>query len=192
MHACSGQGETNKGMPLTKEIMINAICAASEEVFSTMLGVQVAYGPVYAQQGSVSGSDGVIALIGIAGSWIGTGTITCAPAFACRISSLLLMTEYQSVDNDVLDALAEIANMIFGNAKTVLEEHVGPLGLSVPTVIMCKDFNTKQTASELWTGIPLFAEGMQMDLRLGLTPNRGSSAGARHAFDHKFGVLAHR
>src|SRR5579884_4298336 len=123
---------------MNKELIIQCICSASEEVFGTMLGIEVTHGPAYDQEDTVSGSEGVLALIGIAGPWVGTGTISCSPEFACKVSSLMLMTEYNHVNADVLDAMAEIANMIFGNVKTMLEEHVGQLGLSIPTVIFGK------------------------------------------------------
>ena len=47
----------------------------------------------------------------------------------------MLMSEFDAVTEDVLDAMAEMANMIFGNVKTELEEQLGGLGLSIPTVI---------------------------------------------------------
>lgn len=177
---------------MNKEIIIKSICSASEEVFGTMVGIQISFGASYEQQDSVNESEGVLALIGIAGAWIGTGTISCSPAFACKIASSMLMAEYEQVNGDVLDALAEIANMIFGNVKTMLEEYVGPLGLSIPTVIFGRNFSTKQMASQLWTGIPLYAEGMQMELRLGLTPNTEVNSPARHVFDHRLCPLIHK
>ena len=177
---------------MEKEIVTQSIRTASEEVFSTMLGIQAACGAPYDQPDSPSQGEGVLALIGIAGPWIGTGTISCSPQTACKLSSLLLMTPYESVDNDVLDAMAEIANMIFGNVKTMLEEHVGPLGLSIPTVVFGKNFQTKQTTSQLWTGIPISLDGMQMEVRLGLTPNHETGSPVRHGFDHKFLQLANK
>jgi chemotaxis protein CheX len=50
------------------------------------------------------------------------------------------MTEASSVDEDVLDAVAEITNMIIGSVKTDLEGELGPLGLSIPTVGIRTEF----------------------------------------------------
>ena len=47
----------------------------------------------------------------------------------------MMLADYTSVEGEVLDAIGEIANMIFGNVKTALESEVGDLGLSIPTVI---------------------------------------------------------
>ena len=98
---------------------------AAKDVFSTMLGLEIEVGEPFAEKGSPAESQKVVALIGLAGQWIGTGVIGCSPEFACRIASIMLMAEYQAVNEDVLDAMAEMANMIFGNVKTELEEELG-------------------------------------------------------------------
>ena len=40
---------------------------------------------------------------------------------ACRICAAMLMTEAPAVNEDVLDAVAELTNMIIGSVKTDLE-----------------------------------------------------------------------
>ena len=116
--------------------IIKAITASTSEVFSTMLSMEVTSVEVLAPQAVVSPpSSGLISLIGLAGRWAGTGSVACTAQFACVLSSQFLMTEYDSVNDDVLDAIAEITNMIIGNVKTALEEKVGEMGLSTPTVI---------------------------------------------------------
>ena len=82
----------------------------------------------------------------MAGEWTGTGTISCSAEFACRIASQMLMAEYAVVDADVLDAVAEIANMILGNVKTALEKSLGPMGMSIPD----GNFWQELSGQELW------------------------------------------
>ncbi len=55
----------------------------------------------------------------------------------------MLMTEAPSVNEDVLDAVAELTNMIIGSVKTDLESQLGPLGLSIPTVVFGRNFRTR-------------------------------------------------
>ena len=50
-------------------------------------------------------------------------------ALACQIAGRLLMAEYEEVDEDVLDAVAEVANMVVGNVKNALEDTLGSLAL---------------------------------------------------------------
>src|SRR5580658_3307008 len=115
---------------LTQQDIEQAISKASREVFETMLNLPLELEP--AGMRNVIEPEtfhGVVALVGVAGSWTGTGHMSCTPQFAQKLAGALLMAEYDSVNEDVLDALAEVANMIIGNVKTILEEKLGPLGL---------------------------------------------------------------
>ena len=85
----------------------------------------------------------VTALLGLTGAWSGSGQFSCAPELACRIAAQMLMSEYKTVDEDVLDAVAEVANMIIGNVKNMLEAGLGPMGLSVPTIVFGEQFDTR-------------------------------------------------
>ena len=69
--------------------------------------------------------------MGLAGSWTGAGAIACTAEF-CKISAKLLMSEYSSVNEEVLDAVGEVTNMVIGNFKNSSEDLPGPLGLSIP------------------------------------------------------------
>jgi len=145
------------------------IQAATHEVFATMLGTEIRMGSVYVGQEPPAPEDGVIALIGLAGKWVGTGMITCRAETACAISGLLLMQEFAKVDDEVLDALGEVSNMIFGNVKTALEDKIGPMGLSIPTVIYGRNFNTRTVGHKEWTVVTFSWPGQRFDVHLCLT-----------------------
>lgn len=145
---------------------------AAKDVFGTMLGLEIELGASFIEKSSPPESQKVVALIGLAGQWIGTGVIGCSPEFACRIASLMLMAEYQAVNEDVLDAMAEMSNMIFGSVKTELEECLGALGLSIPTVIFGRNFATRSVGQQAWTVFPLKAGADEMELKFCLMPNR--------------------
>jgi chemotaxis protein CheX len=133
--------------------IIHAVSGSAREVFSTMLGVEI--GPIesYVEAAAPDASGGVVALIGVAGPWTGTGTVSCSPQVACRICRHMLMTENDSINEDVLDAVAELTNMIIGGAKTELEAELGPLGLSIPTVIYGRNFKTKSAIHSEWVAV---------------------------------------
>ena len=101
-----------------KDDLVQSLSRAVEDVFSTMLGVSVVPGAVTFENGAPDAHDGVVSFIGVAGSWAGTGTVTCSPAVACRICSHMLMTETTAVNEEVLDAVAELTNMIIGASRT--------------------------------------------------------------------------
>src|SRR5712692_9671205 len=124
---------------MTQEVhpdqIVSAVRTAASEVFSTMLHLPLEPSEPRQVSDDPSAFDGVMALVGIGGSWTGSGRISCSAPLACKLAGALLMSPYEGVNEDVLDAVAEVANMIIGNVKTIFEERLGPLGLSVPTVI---------------------------------------------------------
>ena len=156
--------------------IVSDIRAAAEDVFSTMLGVPLGFTESYRDKGPSHPLDGVICLIGMAGEWTGTGTISCSAELACRIASQMLMAEYAVVDADVLDAVAEIANMILGNVKTALEKSLGTMGMSIPTAIFGKNFLAKSFGDETWTVVVFHYEGQRLEVKLFLKPASGTPA----------------
>jgi chemotaxis protein CheX len=152
---------------------IDAIRTATQEVFTTMLSDQVIPGEPYAERSSASSSEGIVALMGMTGAWMGTGVVTCSAALACKLSSLLLMADEAgtTVDEEVLDSIAEITNMIIGNVKNLLEEHVGELNLSIPTVIYGRNLTTRSVNEAEWVVVPFECEGERLEVRLCLVPN---------------------
>jgi chemotaxis protein CheX len=149
-----------------------------------MLGVELDPGEVSAQPELPDANGSVMSFIGLAGTWAGTGCVSCSPALACRICSLMLMTETVSVDEDVLDAVAELTNMIVGNVKTDLESQLGPLGLSIPTVVFGRNFKTKTAASTEWIVVRFSWEGEAMIVKICLAPSDRTPHAMHHGPGH--------
>jgi chemotaxis protein CheX len=155
-----------------------AIRSATEEVFSTMLAMEIAARDTVSGQTSACSQSGVVALLGLAGEWAGSGSLSCHPGLACKMAGQLLMAEYDTVNEDVLDAVAEVANMIVGNVKTILEEKLGPMGLSTPTVIYGRNFETRSVGNKDWVIVPFDCGGESMQVQVSIAPNR-NNRGAR-------------
>jgi chemotaxis protein CheX len=166
---------------LEQSQIIDAICAATQDVFGTMLGMEAQPGEPYTDHSSTNPIDGVVSLLGLAGAWIGSGSVSMSASLACKISSQFLMAEYPAVNEEVLDAVAEVTNMIVGNFKTTIEDILGPMGMSIPTVIFGRNFTTRSIASDEWTSVPFNIEGETMIVRICLTPARNPVA-VRHGF----------
>jgi chemotaxis protein CheX len=166
---------------IDQSIIVKSICAATEEVFTTMLGMEVKAGAPYQAKNRTDPIDGVVSLIGLAGAWVGTGSISCSAPFACQLSGRLLMSEFQNVDEEVLDAIAEITNMIIGNFKTSIEERLGPMGLSIPTVVFGRNFSTRSIGTDDWVVVPFECEGGCLEVRACLAPAR-TPQHVRHGF----------
>jgi chemotaxis protein CheX len=166
-----------------QQLIIDSIGSSAANVFSTMLGVDLPPGERQLETGEGEPNDGVVSFIGIAGSWAGTGSLSCSPQLACRVCSQLLMTETASVNEDVLDAVAELTNMIIGNVKTDLENHLGPLGLSIPTVVFGRNFKTRSAGNTEWMIIAFDWEGERLLVRMCLAPNQKAHT-IHHAAAH--------
>jgi chemotaxis protein CheX len=145
-----------------QDFIVESINRSTLQVFSTMMGVELPQGEFLESPANEEHQCEVVALIGIAGAWAGAGNISCSATVACRVCASMLMTEAASVNEDVLDAVAELANMIVGNVKTDLEARIGPLGLGIPTVVFGRNFHTKTAGAQgwivmrfLWDGEPL-------------------------------------
>jgi chemotaxis protein CheX len=160
---------------ISDSTLVSAITVATREVFSMMLGMDVAAGEPF--MGRSAGTEsGVLALVGLAGPWMGTGSLSCSPRLACRVASQMLMSEYAAVDDEVLDAVAEVANMVIGNVKTELERIVGPMALSTPTVIYGHNFETRRVGGQEWTSVPFpCGEQEELHVQLCLAPARDPS-----------------
>ena len=135
---------------IAREKVIGAIGPATAEVFSTMLGLEIAAEEVLREEAAAPQS-GLLALIGLAGTWSGTGSVSCSAKFACVMASALLDYGCDEVNEEVLDAVGEITNMIIGNVKTALEQETGEMGLSTPTVILGRNFQTRSARIQEWT-----------------------------------------
>jgi chemotaxis protein CheX len=90
------------------------------------------------------------------------------------MSSQFLMADYQSVNEDVLDAVAEVTNMIIGNVKTRLEEDLGPMGLSIPTVIFGRNFGSRTVGTFEWSVVPFMADGERIEIQICLAPQKAN------------------
>jgi chemotaxis protein CheX len=109
---------------------------ASREVFEIMLGckleVQPDLGPVACE---------FTAMVGLAGQLCGVLTLQCTARGAALMASKMLGIDAQEADDQMWDAIGEIANMVAGNFKNKLTGMGEHCMLSVPTVITGSDYS---------------------------------------------------
>lgn len=165
---------------MTHEKLVAYIRTSTRDVFSTMLGLELTDGEPFIKEEAPAPSDGVLALIGLAGRWAGSGTFSCTAQTAMRLASQLLMQPYDAIDEEVLDAVGEITNMVLGNVKTAVEEELGPMGLSIPTVIYGRNFTTRSIGRSKWTVVPFHLDSDIIEVHLCLAPSRDPGAARLH------------
>jgi chemotaxis protein CheX len=166
------------------DTLVQCINHACTQVFSTMMGVTLAPGEASVEHTNPDANDGVVSLIGLAGTWTGTGSVACSAPLACRICAQLLLTDVQAVNEEVLDAVAELTNMVVGSVKTDLEQHLGPLGLSIPTVVYGRNFKMRSTRTTEWTTLRFFWDDELLLVRLSLAPSEDAVHPRLHAAPH--------
>ena len=154
--------------------LVSIIRSATDDVFATMLGIPVKQEDAHVASGHSESFDGVIALVGLAGTWVGSGRIACSAQLACKISGAMLASEYTAVNEDVLDAIAEVTNMIIGNVKSALEDDLGPMGLSIPTVIFGRNYKTRSSGVNEWIVVPFTCDSEHFEIKFALVPNTKS------------------
>lgn len=116
------------------------------DVFAAMLRQEIEETPVPADDRG-AGEVHIDACVQITGAWQGTIVVETSPLFARRAAAAVFDLELDRVaPEDVHDALAELANMIGGNIKTLLP---GPSALSLPSVTEGRDFLLRLPGTQL-------------------------------------------
>lgn len=115
--------------------LINPFISAADSVFNTMLNCRLkrqtlAVNTDHSPMHEVSG------LIGMSGNFRGMVVVSLAQETALRAAGILLGSQPEELDYEVMDAIGELTNMIAGAAKTQLERY--ELSIGLPTIIFGK------------------------------------------------------
>lgn len=163
---------------LLTDAIQDAIQAATSEVFETMLGANIT--PDSTPYELVD--TGVVSFVGLTGSWSGTGTVSCSPEMARLIAIRMLMLEPHealAVDDDVLDAVAELTNMVVGNIKNILSSQLGDMAISIPTVVYGRNFRFKNLPGMSRESIMFQFENNRFEVKICLAQTAEQNPGLR-------------
>ncbi len=110
------------------------------EIFSTMVGSEVS--PTSKKIDAVSNfRDCVTAMVGLAGVYNGLISISTSRRLAMNFASEMLGVKVAEVNEDVTDALGEIANMLGGSFKHHFVKDGHEVRLSTPSVITGEEYS---------------------------------------------------
>ena len=152
--------------PPSQAEIVGWLTHATHAAFQTMLGMKATVAEQFVEEPGEGLPVGVIGIIGLVGQWRGTAAISCSSTLACKIANTLFLTQFSTVNDLVLDAVAEMTNIIVGNVKNSLENRFGPMGLSIPAVIFGRNFATRRNGKENWYVIQFHVEGEPFDVQL--------------------------
>jgi len=107
-----------QAQPISALLDPATVQSIADEVWPSLVGDGEAFVPVPV----APPAEVVSAWVTITGPWSGSVVLTCAPATAQALTENVLMTRPPTVvdDEDVADALGELANVLGGNIKSVL------------------------------------------------------------------------
>ncbi|GAB5405110.1 MAG: hypothetical protein Aurels2KO_33410 [Aureliella sp.] len=131
------------------------ILAISENVLKTMMQFDVVHSEANASD--LPKQDMVTGCVQISGEWTGAVLLKTTMSFATQAASNLLAMSLDEVEHeDRQDAMAELANMIGGNIKSILP---GPSYLSLPSVTIGKEFEFRLFGTSDVCDVPMISAG---------------------------------
>jgi chemotaxis protein CheX len=116
------------------------IIESIKEIFTGMVMMDVEpAGEPLASLGRLTNS--ITGMIGLAGTHKGVLAVHFPAPVALAVTSNFLGMEVESINEDVQDAVGEIANMLGGNLKTILSDRGKDIQLSLPSTISGDEYN---------------------------------------------------
>jgi len=112
---------------------------STKEIFSSMVMMDIVVKEITTKHGALH--DTITGMIGLAGTHKGVLAIHIPYEVAMAITGSFLMMEVTEMNDDVHDAIGEVANMIGGNVKTILSEKGRDIDLSLPSTISGAEYS---------------------------------------------------
>lgn len=121
--------------PLLDKNLVNAFVDGVQKTLSTMAMTESTPKKAFVERdfkakGDVSGMIGMVS-----GSMRGTITISFEKPAIFKVLENMLGEPYTELNEEVRDAVGELTNMIYGTAKTTLNEMGYNFEMAIPTVI---------------------------------------------------------
>jgi chemotaxis protein CheX len=120
--------------PFSLDVYRDDLARVVQSVFETMIDLEVAA----CEASWAHSQDTITAAVHFAGDWRGAALVECDARQACQFATRLMgIALPAAINDDVRDAMGELANMVAGNLKSVLPHGVG---LSMPSVVEGSDY----------------------------------------------------
>jgi len=132
--------ETMSALNTSEEELIAGLIADVRDVFINMVGVEdLDHQPLHIDV-TTHFKECLTAMVGLAGTYNGLVSVHLPWSLAISFTSLMLGMEVTEIDDDVNDAMGEIANMIAGSFKQHLSKGGSDIHLSTPSVVNGSDY----------------------------------------------------
>jgi chemotaxis protein CheX len=124
----------------TEEQLVAQFHKDVQDVFTTMVGVEDLLHLPLQVDPKTHFSDCITAMVGFAGLYNGLLSLHVPQKLALSFTSSMIGMDVTELNDDVNDALGEIANMIAGSFKHHLSKDGHEVRLSTPSVVTGKEY----------------------------------------------------
>ena len=132
---------------------INPLLNAVVDVLATMAMIEPKPGKPYLNEKRTARGD-VTGLIGVTGFSEGVISLTLDESCILKIVSNMLGEKFDSIDEEIADAVGELTNMIAGQARTHLSDAGMSFQASTPSVVVGKNHELKHISNAPILSIP--------------------------------------
>jgi chemotaxis protein CheX len=143
---------------------VNPFLKATVETYAAMLGTQITAGKPTLSQGRGINYD-ISGIIGISGEIKGSVAMSYSQASALASVGAMLGEPMSEMDDAVMDAIGELANIVAGYAKKFLDAQVY---ISLPTVIKGSGLVIKEPPDVFSFVVPFHCDLGSFDVAVGL------------------------
>ncbi len=134
------KSETLAAINMTEDELIKSLIKDVQEVFINMVGVEdLMHLPIQVDV-TTHFKECLTAMVGLAGTYNGLVSVHIPWPLAISFTSLMLGMEVTEIDDDVNDAMGEIANMVAGSFKQHLSKGGSDIQHSTPSVVNGSDY----------------------------------------------------
>ena len=138
------------------EDVTGKIVESAIEIFTGMVMIEIEVQEEYLKElGQLKNS--ITGMVGLAGTHKGVLAVHIPNKVAKAITGNFLGMEVAEMNEDVQDAIGEIANMLGGSLKTILSDKGKDIQLSLPSTISGEEYNFSSQADGDRVIIPFLA-----------------------------------
>ena len=141
------------------------IANATQEIFSSMVMLDVTPGEPF-QRDESKLSHSISGIIGLAGTIKGMLAIHLPNEAALAITTAFLGMDVEEIDEDVCDAIGELANMLGGSMKAILDPSGSDIQISMPSAVHGEEYAVDCLADAEAVAVPFAFNGQTFMVEL--------------------------
>ncbi|MDA3903475.1 MAG: chemotaxis protein CheX [Desulfuromusa sp.] len=146
------------------------IAEATQDIFSSMVMLDVTPGEPFKRADSKL-VNSISGIIGLAGEIKGMLAIHLPDKTALAITTAFLGMDVEDIDEDVCDAVGELANMLGGSIKTTFDPGGSKVQLSMPSAIHGEEYAVDCLTNAESVTVPFAFNGQTFLVELQISQN---------------------